>query len=294
MVIIILAVKKMSKFRGVVQKVYRLEEETAALRPTSMRDSRAADVYGDATKGGNQQFNWNTVKDMSYKDRECFLGYTTKIGVLDKGGKWNKRDWWTTLDGDQGPSAEELKRVKEEDKQRLRVGLGLEVDTRHTNLPTMDTDKVREMTKKIKEEAAAEAEEEQEVAEFTYGLGFKAPGTDKVKIAPGAVNNITSAFALDAVGLEETLPGLERKPRKLEREEPNSSSDESQKKRAPRSRSREKKHKKEKKKRDSSSASSSARDTSQEKREKAERKKAKKEKKKAKKRELELKKRYGL
>ena len=49
-------------------------------------------------KGGTKEFNWDNVRNMSYKDRECFLGYTTKIGYLDKGGKWKKRDWWTKVD----------------------------------------------------------------------------------------------------------------------------------------------------------------------------------------------------
>jgi len=24
-----------------------------------------------------------------------YLGYTTKLGYLDKGGKWRKKNWWT-------------------------------------------------------------------------------------------------------------------------------------------------------------------------------------------------------
>lgn len=32
---------------------------------------------------------------MSHNDREQYLGYTTKIGYLDKGGKWRKGDWYT-------------------------------------------------------------------------------------------------------------------------------------------------------------------------------------------------------
>lgn len=35
---------------------------------------------------------------MTYKDRECYLGASQKLGYLDKGGKWRKRDWWTERD----------------------------------------------------------------------------------------------------------------------------------------------------------------------------------------------------
>ena len=31
---------------------------------------------------------------MSYKDREQYLGFSDKLGYLDKGGKWRRKDWW--------------------------------------------------------------------------------------------------------------------------------------------------------------------------------------------------------
>lgn len=48
-------------------------------------------------RGGKDQFKWEEVRSMSYKDRECYLGYTAKIGFLDKGGKWRKGDWFKKL-----------------------------------------------------------------------------------------------------------------------------------------------------------------------------------------------------
>jgi hypothetical protein len=49
---------------------------------------------GPPMKGGTKDFNWQGVKNMSYRDRESYLGYTVKIGYLEKGAKWNKSDWW--------------------------------------------------------------------------------------------------------------------------------------------------------------------------------------------------------
>ncbi len=34
---------------------------------------------------------------MTYKDRECYLGASERLGYLDKGGKWRKRDWWVGI-----------------------------------------------------------------------------------------------------------------------------------------------------------------------------------------------------
>lgn len=45
-------------------------------------------------RGGWDQFKWDDVRLMSYKDRECYLGASERLGYLDKGGKWRKRDWW--------------------------------------------------------------------------------------------------------------------------------------------------------------------------------------------------------
>ena len=59
-------------------------------------------------RGGHDQFKWEDVKLMSYKDRECYLGASTKVGFLDKGGKWRKRDWY------QQNSKEEKNKITDE------------------------------------------------------------------------------------------------------------------------------------------------------------------------------------
>jgi hypothetical protein len=58
-------------------------------------------------KGGTKDFNWQGVKNMSYRDRESYLGYTVKIGFLEKGAKWNKSDWW--IQGKGGPGGLSMK-----------------------------------------------------------------------------------------------------------------------------------------------------------------------------------------
>ncbi len=37
-------------------------------------------------RGGRDQFKWEQVRMMAYKDRQQYLGTTTMIGYLDKGG----------------------------------------------------------------------------------------------------------------------------------------------------------------------------------------------------------------
>lgn len=45
-------------------------------------------------RGGWSLFEWQSVREMPYRDREMYLGNSAVIGVLDKGGKWRKRDWY--------------------------------------------------------------------------------------------------------------------------------------------------------------------------------------------------------
>jgi hypothetical protein len=45
-------------------------------------------------RGGADQFKWDDVRLMPYKERECYLGVSDQLGYLDKGGKWTSTDWW--------------------------------------------------------------------------------------------------------------------------------------------------------------------------------------------------------
>lgn len=48
----------------------------------------------DGNRGGWSLFQWKSVREMPYRNREMYLGNSAVIGVLDKGGKWRKRDWY--------------------------------------------------------------------------------------------------------------------------------------------------------------------------------------------------------
>ena len=64
---------------------------------------------------------------MSYKDRECYLGASSKLGFLDKGGKWRHRDWYAQKkDVDAVKSREdELKQIKLEERAMMNFRLGI-------------------------------------------------------------------------------------------------------------------------------------------------------------------------
>ena len=83
----------------------------------------------DGNWSGRGLLSWEDVRIMSYKDREYYLGSTVNLGFLDKGGRWRKRDWWTKPVNDPNGTSndlqEEIKRIKEEEQQRMDEALGL-------------------------------------------------------------------------------------------------------------------------------------------------------------------------
>lgn len=78
-------------------------------------------------RGGWDQFKWDDVRLMSYKDREQYLGFSEKLGYLDKGGKWRKKDWWgADQSGHQGDLQRERMQAKLEEEALMRQKLGLD------------------------------------------------------------------------------------------------------------------------------------------------------------------------
>jgi hypothetical protein len=78
-------------------------------------------------RGGRDQFKWEDIRTLPYKERECYLGSTATIGYLDKGGKWRKKDWWIRgLDNSNSKNEELLREIKKnqmEDRRRINIAL---------------------------------------------------------------------------------------------------------------------------------------------------------------------------
>ena len=75
-------------------------------------------------RGGQDQFKWDDVQNMQYKDREQYLGFSTQLGYLDKGGKWRKKDWWISSKEKAGDLKEERLKAKRIDDLVMKYKLG--------------------------------------------------------------------------------------------------------------------------------------------------------------------------
>ena len=45
-------------------------------------------------RGGKDKFDWEEVRAQDWKDRNCYLGASEKLGSLERNSKWIKNDWY--------------------------------------------------------------------------------------------------------------------------------------------------------------------------------------------------------
>lgn len=124
-------------------------------------------------KGGTKDFNWQAVKNMNYRDREVYLGYTVKVGFLEKGQRWNRGDWWldTKEQFQSNKEADEIALQKEKDEKMMRIALGLEEREQEFELPAMNAEEALYVTEKMKQEALEAGVDENR--EIIPGLGYQ-------------------------------------------------------------------------------------------------------------------------
>lgn len=93
-------------------------------------------------RGGKDRFNWEDVKVLNYKDRECYLGISEKLGRLDKGCKWIRNDWYLNKDKKNivklskeeiKDLESEVKRIQEEEKKQMNEVLGIRTNETKTS-----------------------------------------------------------------------------------------------------------------------------------------------------------------
>jgi hypothetical protein len=89
----------------------------------------------DGNRGGWSLFEWEKVRDMPYRDREMYLGNSAKLGVLDKGGKWRKKDWYLKrnhLEGDELELQRNAAMRRDQDRFNAALGITVEEDEKLT------------------------------------------------------------------------------------------------------------------------------------------------------------------
>lgn len=102
-------------------------------------------------RGGRELFKWDSLKSMSTKEREHYLGSIVHVGVPGKFGQSNKHDWWKNSDRNAESSKslkDEKSRIKDMESQLMQEALGLKPKRLMLSRNALSTDQVEGMLKK--------------------------------------------------------------------------------------------------------------------------------------------------
>eukprot|EP00434_Breviolum_minutum_P026951 symbB.v1.2.023826.t1/scaffold2214.1/size85597/1 len=79
----------------------------------------------DGCRGGREQFTWTSIKEQEFKDRESYLGQSTKVGQMGKFGKYYLHDWYARKRDTTASIAEERGAVQAYEEELMQEALGM-------------------------------------------------------------------------------------------------------------------------------------------------------------------------
>eukprot|EP00930_Biecheleria_cincta_P034463 TRINITY_DN23820_c0_g1_i1.p1 TRINITY_DN23820_c0_g1~~TRINITY_DN23820_c0_g1_i1.p1 ORF type:complete len:299 (-),score=103.32 TRINITY_DN23820_c0_g1_i1:376-1272(-) len=79
----------------------------------------------EGCRGGREQFTWNSIKEQDFKDRECYLGQSAKVGTMGKFGKYYVHDWYARKRDTADSISEERSSVQAYEEELMQEALGL-------------------------------------------------------------------------------------------------------------------------------------------------------------------------
>ena len=134
----------------------------------------------EGVRGGREQFRWDALKSQSYKDREQYLGYTTKLGVIGKFGQYQRNDWWRTSSESSNVAdlrTEEKARAKKLEEELMQEALGSKPKRLLLAKSKLSSEQVSEVLKKDETSGPAgppdAIKEDIQDSHVVSGLGFR-------------------------------------------------------------------------------------------------------------------------
>mmetsp|Transcript_140664 Transcript_140664/g.392065 ORF Transcript_140664/g.392065 Transcript_140664/m.392065 type:complete len:224 (-) Transcript_140664:63-734(-) len=79
----------------------------------------------DGCRGGREQFTWNSIKEQEFKDRECYLGASTKVGMMTKFARYYVHDWYAKKRETTESIDSERSAVQAYEEELMQEALGL-------------------------------------------------------------------------------------------------------------------------------------------------------------------------
>ena len=113
-------------------------------------------------RGGKNLFNWDDIRLLPNRERQSYLGATQALGLMDRGGKWYRRDWWTNYNSqvnvyghkdklnNRSALLEEQKEIRQKEKEKLYEFIyGKKKKNNNLNIGFNDGESVKEKLDQI-------------------------------------------------------------------------------------------------------------------------------------------------
>lgn len=79
----------------------------------------------EGCRGGRENFKWNDLKEQDFKDREQYLGASTKVGLMGKFARYYVHDWYAKKRDTAASIEEERGTVQKFEDELMQEALGL-------------------------------------------------------------------------------------------------------------------------------------------------------------------------
>jgi len=108
----------------------------------------------EGCRGGQEQFKWKDIKEQDFKDREQYLGASTKVGTMAKFGRYYVHDWYAKKRDTASSIAEEREDVQKFEEQLMQEALGLKPKKLLLAKKQLSEEEIKEILKKDSEKNA--------------------------------------------------------------------------------------------------------------------------------------------
>lgn len=79
----------------------------------------------EGCRGGSEHFKWDHLKEQDFKDREQYLGVSTKVGLMGKFAKYYVHDWYAKKRDTAENIENERQTVQQYEEELMQEALGL-------------------------------------------------------------------------------------------------------------------------------------------------------------------------
>jgi len=138
----------------------------------------------EGCRGGQEQFRWNSVKDQDFKDREQYLGQSTKVGMMGKFGRYYLHDWYAQKRESVESIDQERSAIQAYEEELMQEALGIKPKKLILAKDQLSPEELKDFLKRDKPEGQRGREQMGPQRKVVHNeMGEQVEGEDLVGIA---------------------------------------------------------------------------------------------------------------